>query len=116
MDHSELTGLYFEAVVHRCLSLLDLDFIVTPSSESSITPAIPLVPKLACSVFQVASITTDLWHRHFGFLSQDATCDMLSQDFATGITLPTSSANVPTKHIPCPIGKSPQIPYLNNAR
>jgi hypothetical protein len=40
---------------------------------------------------------------------------MLSKNFATGITLPTSSTNVLTKCIPCLIERSPQISYQNNA-
>ena len=112
-DHSELSGLSFEAAVHRRLSLLDLDFIAAPSDGP-----IPMltVTELACPVFPVAPVTTDLWHRRFGHLGQDATRDMLSQDFATGITLPTASVNVHTKCIPCLIRKSPQLPYQNNAR
>ena len=111
-DHPDLAGLSFEATVHRRLSLLDLDFITAPPIGDSITP---VVPDLACPVFPVTPITTDLWHRRFGHLGQDATRDMLSQDFATGITLPTHSTNVPTRCIPCLIGKSVQTPYQNNA-
>jgi hypothetical protein len=59
---------------------------------------------------------TDLWHKCFGHLGQDATRDMLSQDFATGITVPAISLNIPTKCIPCLIGKSAQAPYQNNAK
>jgi Reverse transcriptase (RNA-dependent DNA polymerase) len=113
MDHPDLTGLSFEATVHRRLSLLDLEFIDAPLVNPEPTIAIPA---LACPVFPVAPITTDLWHRRFGHLGQDATRDMLSHNFATGITPPTSSANVPTKCIPCLIGKTPQAPYQNNAK
>lgn len=44
----------------------------------------------------------------------DATRDMLSLDFATGITPPASSSNVHIKCIPCLIGKSAQTPYQHN--
>jgi hypothetical protein len=106
MDYPELTGLSFDAIVHCQLSLLDLDFIPTPTKDT-----IPAAPMLACPVFPVVSITTDLWHCCLGHLGQDATWDMLSQDFVTGITLSVSSPNIPMKCIPCLIGKSPQTPY-----
>jgi hypothetical protein len=112
MDHPDLSGLSFDATVHHRLSLLNLDFIPAPPTNPIPTP---LVPTLACHVFPVTPITTDLWHRHFGHLGQELTRDMLSKNFATGITLPTSSTNIPTKCIPCLIGKSPQISYQNNA-
>jgi hypothetical protein len=108
MDHPDLTGLSFEATVHCHLSLLDLDFIMTPPINPE---SVSTVTTLACLVFPVASITTDLWHRWFGHLSQDATQYMLLQDFATGITLSAPSTNVPTKCIPCLIGKFAQTPY-----
>ena len=110
-DHPDLSGLSFEATVHRRLSLLDLDFIIAPSVDPI---PIPEVIPIACPVFPVPPITVDLWHRRLGHLGQDATRDMLSQDFATGITVPTSSLNVPTKCIPCLIGKSAQAPYQHN--
>ena len=109
-DRSDLQGLSFEATVQRRLSFLNLDFITAPIDSPN------PVSELACPVFPVTPVTTDLWHRRFGHLGQDATRDMLSDDFATGITLPVSSMNVPTKCIPCLIGKSPQAPYQNNAR
>ena len=112
-DHPDLGGLSFEAKVHRRLSLLDLDFI--PASPVVTNPT-QAINTFACPVFPVAPITTDLWHRRFGHLGQDATRDMLTQEFATGITLPTVSAGVPTRCIPCIIGKSPQTPYQNNAK
>jgi Reverse transcriptase (RNA-dependent DNA polymerase) len=112
-DHPDLAGLSFDATVHRRLSLLNLDFIPTPSVDLNLSSP---EPTLACPVFPVAPITTDLWHRRFGHLGQDATRDMLSQDFATGITLPAPSASVPTKCIPCLIGKSAQVPYQHNAK
>ena len=111
-DHPELAGQSFEAMVHRRLSLLNLDFI--PASSTVPDHSHP-APVIACPTFPVTPITTDLWHRRFGHLGQDATRDMLSQDFATGITLPTSTTYTPTKCIPCLIGKSPQTPYQNNA-
>ena len=110
-DHPDLAGLSFEATVHCCLSLLNLDFIVALPIDPAPTS---LVPNIACPVFPVPPITTDLWHRRFGHLGQDATRDMLLGDFATGISLPTSPTNIPTKCIPCLIGKSTQAPYQNN--
>ena len=33
-DHPDLAGLSFDATVHRCLSLLDLNYITAPSTDS----------------------------------------------------------------------------------
>ena len=69
-DHPDLTGLSFDATIHRCLSLLDLNYITAPSTDSD---TITVVPNLACPVFSVAPVIVDLWHRRFGHLGQDAT-------------------------------------------
>lgn len=86
------------------LSLLHLDFIPAPSE-----------PAIAFQSFPVVTETFDLWHRRFGHLGQDATRDMLTKDYATGITF-KPSLHVTTKCIPCLIGKSPQAPFPHNAR
>jgi hypothetical protein len=93
IDHPNLAGLSFDATIHCHLSLLDLDFILAPFLYPD--PKITM-PMLACPVFPMPPITTDLWHQQFGHLGQDATRDMLSMDFATEITLPvvTTSNNV----------------------
>ena len=114
VDHPDLAGQSFEATVHHRLSLLNLEFIPTPTPISTLPPK-PRVPVIACPVFPVTPITTDLWHRRFGHLGQDGTAKMLSQDFATGITLLTPLRNTPSKRIPCLIGKLAQTPYQNNA-
>ena len=59
-DHPDLSGLSFEATVHRRLSLLDLDFIVTPSVDPV---PVPMPTPIACPVFPVLPLTVDLWHR-----------------------------------------------------
>jgi hypothetical protein len=113
MDHPSLAGLSFNATVYCCLSLLNLDFILTPSLYPDPTITMPM---LACPVFPMPPITIDLWHRQFSHLGQDATQDMLSMDFAPGITLPVPLDKVITKCIPCLIREFAQAPYQNNAR
>jgi hypothetical protein len=78
MNHPDLTGLSLEATVHHRLFFLNLDFIMAPPVDPD---SVSTVTTLACPVFPVAPITTDLWHRRFGHLSQDATRDMLLQFF-----------------------------------
>jgi hypothetical protein len=75
LDHPDLARLSFEATVHCCLLLLDLDFIPALSDDLSFPSTIST---LACPVFKITPITTDLWHGHFGHLGQDATKHMLS--------------------------------------
>lgn len=59
--------------------------------------------------------TTELWHRRFGHLGQEATRNMISGEYATGIDC-ISTPQSPSKCIPCLIGKSPQTPYQHNAK
>jgi hypothetical protein len=104
-SHPQLSGLSFNAEVIRQLSLLNLDFI----------PATAITPAIALTSFPIVHNFFELWHRHFGHLSQEATGDMLNKNYATGITY-TMTTPTPLQCIPCLIGKAPQAPYAHNAK
>ena len=105
-SHPQLGGLSFDAeVVHR-LSLLHLNYIPVNNVQS---------PTIAFTSYQVPPISFDLWHCRFGHLGQDATWDMLTKDFATGITY-KPTVQTTSRCIPCLISKTPQAPFTNNAR
>ena len=104
-SHPKLGGLSFDAqVIHR-LSLLNLNYI-----PANISP-----PSTALASFPVVPHSFELWHRRFGHLGQEATRDMLTKNYATGITY-RSTTHTPTRCIPCLIGKTPQTPFAHNAR
>ena len=103
-SHPQLRGLSFDAEVVRRLSLLHLNYI-----PANIPP-----PTVALTSFQVVPITFDLWHRRFGHLGKDATWDMLTKNFATGITY-KPTIQTASRCIPCLIGKTPQAPFTHNA-
>jgi hypothetical protein len=101
-----LKGLSFDATIVNCLSMLLLDFIIPPATEP---------PSSALASFPIPSNSFELWHRRFGHLGQDATRDVLTKDYATGIKY-IPSPNVALRCIPCLIGKSPQIPFPHHAK
>ena len=109
-SHPQLGGLSFDAEVIRRLSLLHLNYI----PAAILTPTIS-APTIVFASFQVVPNSFELWHRHFGHLGQQATRDMLSKDYATGITY-KPSAQTSSKCIPCLIGKAPQAPFPHNAK
>jgi hypothetical protein len=104
-SHPQLSGLSFDAKVIHCLSLLHLDYITSTTKP----PAIVYVS------FQVAPHSIELWRRQFGHLGQEATCNMLTGDYATGITYKPST-QTSSKCIPCLIGKAAQAPFSHHAR
>ena len=104
-SHPQLGGLSFDAQVIRRLSLLHLNYIHANTPN----------PTIALASFPVASNTFELWYRRFGHLGQEATRDMLTKDYATGIVY-KPMAQVSLKCIPCLIGKAPQTPFPHNAK
>ena len=115
-DHPVLPSFSFDATVSNRLSFLNCDFILPPSSFTSSLPD-PTSPLLdlddiaLATVFPQVSLTPELWHRHFGHLGIEATRAALTKDYATGITYTGSFA--PTHCIPCLVGKTPALPFLN---
>jgi hypothetical protein len=105
MTHPHLKGLSFDATVVNRLSMLLLDFI---------PPVTKLTPSAFAS-FPIPSNSFELWHRRFGHLGQDATKDILTKDYATGIKY-IPSPNVASRCIPCLIGKAPQVPFPHHAK
>ena len=103
-DHLQLSGISFDALVSRRLSLLNLDFIPPP-----ITP-------VAFHLFPTAPNSNEIWHRRFGHLGHEASRNVLNGTYVTGITKPLTSYPLASKCIPCLIGKSPQTPYSHNAK
>ena len=55
-------------------------------------------------------------HHRFGHLGHEASKSVLNGNYVTGITKPSTPYPLPSRYIPCLIGKSPQAPYLNNAK
>jgi hypothetical protein len=104
IDHPTLSGLSFDAHVARRLSLLDLDFVIPPTLP------------VALHLFPIAPNSPELWHRRFGHLGHEASKHVLSGNYVTGITRPVLPYPTTVRCIPCLIGKSPQAPYLNNAK
>ena len=102
--HPHLSGLSFDAHVIRRLSLLHLDFIPPP-----VTP-------LAFHLFPAPQNSPEIWHRRFGHLGHEASKNVLTGNYATGITKPHTPYPLTFRCIPCVIGKSPQAPYSNNAK
>ena len=103
-DHSQLSGLSFDAHVTRRLSLLNLEFIEPPS------------PPVALHLFPVAPLSPDIWHRRFGHLGHEASRNVLNGNYVTGITKPSTPYPTSPRCIPCLIGKSPQTPFPHNAK
>ena len=103
-DHPELSALSFDAYVMRRFSLLNLTFV-----PLSTTP-------VALHLFSNAPVTPELWHRCFGHLGHEASKNVLNGNYAMGITKPSIPYPLPSRCIPCLIGKSLQASYLNNAK
>ena len=103
-DHTKLSGLSFDAHVTRRLSLLQLDFVPPP------------VMPVAFYLFPPVQNTPEIWHRRFGHLGHEASKDVITGNYATGITKPLTTYPLSSKCVPCLIGKSPQAPYSNNAK
>jgi hypothetical protein len=103
LSDPDLPGFSFQAMVHRRLSFLSLDYLV-PTSPMAY-PAI---------TFPKTVQTSTLWHRRFGHLGMEATKEALTKDYATGVRFLGSFAH---EHcIACVMGKSPQHPYSHNGR
>src|ERR1700678_4055587 len=102
--HHGLSGLSFDAYVTRRLSLLNLEFIPPP------------VLPLALPLFTAPQLSPDMWHRRFGHLGHAAFKNAINGSYATGITKPITPYPTSPRCIPCLIGKSPQAPYMNNAK
>jgi len=105
-DHPILSGLSVQATVVCQLSFLHCNFL-------SPTPPVTDGTELAFPVFQVPEKTPDLWHRRLGHLGIDATCAILTKDYATGVDW-TGPLSISKHCVSCLIGKHPQIPYSNN--
>ena len=103
-DHLGLSGLSFDAYVTQRLSLLNLDFILPP------------VLPLALQLFPATQLSPDIWHHRFGHLGHEASKNVINGNYATGVTKPLTPYPISPRCIPCLIGKSPQIPYSNNAK
>jgi hypothetical protein len=103
-DHPHLSGLSFDAFVTRRLSLLNFEFIQPP-----------ILP-VALHLFPATQNSPEIWHRRFGHLGHEASKNVLTGNYATGIIKPLTPYPLTSKCIPCLIGKSPQAPYLHNAK
>ena len=103
-NHSQLAGLSFDAFVTRRLSLLNLEFIPPPSLP------------IALHLFPAVQNSPEIWHRHFGHLGREASKNVITGNYATGVTKPSSPYPLNSRCIPCLIDKSPQAPYTNNAK
>ena len=73
-NHPHLSGLSFDAHVTRRLSLLNLDFIL------------PLTSPIAFHLFPGTQNSPEIWHRRFGHLGHEASKNVLTGNYATGIT------------------------------
>ena len=109
-SHPQLGGLSFDAQVICQLSLLHLNYIPTAAMPPPTTP-----PTIAFASFPITPNFFELWHRRFGHLGQEATWDMLTKDYATGIIYKPGT-QISSRCIPCLIGKAPQTPFTHNAR
>ena len=103
-DHPHLSGLSFDAFVARRLSLLNLNFIQPP-----------ILP-VALHLFPIPQNSPEIWHRRFGHLGHEASKNVITGDYVTGITKPPTPYPLTSKCIPCLIGKSPQTSYSHNAK
>lgn len=103
-DHPQLSGLSFDAFVTRHLSLLNFNFIQPP-----------ILP-VALHLFPISQNSPEIWHHRFGHLGHEASKSVITGDYATGITKPSTPYPLTSKCIPCLIGKSPQAPYSHNAK
>ena len=108
-------GLFLSASMVDRLSFLKCDFILlldacpsdldlpSPVTFPALSTAKPMLS------FPHTPVNPELWHRHFGHLGMDATCDVLTKPYASGV-----SYDGPFTHshcIPCIIGKHPQQLY-----
>jgi hypothetical protein len=75
-SHPQLGSLSFDAEVIHQPSLLQLDYI-----SANVT-----LLAIVFTLFQVVSNSFELWHCRFGHLGQEATQDMLTRNYTTGIT------------------------------
>jgi hypothetical protein len=89
-SHPQFKGLYFDAEVICCMSLLNLDYITV------ITTSQPIV----FASFLIIPNSFKLWHRQFGHLGQEATRSMLTKKYATRIIY-MSNTQALTQCIPC---------------
>lgn len=74
LDHPYLSGLSFDAHVTCCLSLLNLDFIP------------PSTPPAAFLLFPATQNSPKIWHCHFSHLGHEASKNVLTGNYVTGIT------------------------------
>ena len=100
-SNSPLAHLSFDALFYRRLSFLQCEFIPAPPSVASADLAFPAFPRV--------ELTPDLWHRRFGHLGRDATCAVLTKNYATGVEY--KGPFLHSHCIPCLVGKRPQTPY-----
>ena len=103
-EHPQLSGLSFDAHVTCRLSLLYLDFIPPPTLP------------VALHLFPAVQNSPETWHRRFGHLGHEASKNVLTGNYATGISKTPTPYPLNSRCIPCLIGKSPQAPYPNNAK
>ena len=106
-NHPDFAGLSFKATVLRRLLFLHCDFVV---------PTVPVSDgtEVAFPTFPIVEKTSSLWHRRFGHLGIDATCALLTKNYAEGVDW-TGPLVFSERCISCLIGKHPQIPYTNHA-
>ena len=107
LSDPDLPGFSISATVVRRLSLLCLDF-VPPPAVSPIPQAYPAF------TFPKTLHNSTLWHRRFGHLGMDATREVLTKDYATGIQY--TGPFVHDQCVACIVGKSPQHSYSHNGR
>jgi hypothetical protein len=108
--HPVLPGFSFEAIVLHHLSFLNYDFVLPSIPPSASLPVLSLSlldlgDQALAVVFPHVSLTPELWHRCLGHSGLEATCAILTKDYATGI-----EHNGSFKHshcIFCLIEKSP---------
>lgn len=103
---------YMIAYLIGRLFFIRADFIVPMSTD--IPKPIEVNPERIILSYDHIPNTTDLWHRHLGYIGQDATRAMINQTYATGISKPSRVNN--THCISCIIGKFParHYPSLQN--
>ena len=103
-DHPVLSRHMITAIVFRCLSFLQCDFLQAelPVSDGS---------ELAFPTFAKVELTPELWHHRLGHIEVDAMRAVLTKNYAEGIDWTGLFAK--EYCIPCLIGKHPQIPYTN---
>ena len=78
ISNSDLSGFSFLATVLCHLSLLRLDFVSPPDVSSS-------SHAFSAITFPKTIPNSTLWHRRFGHLGMDATKEVLTKEYVTGI-------------------------------